>query len=200
MRGAHCVRRRADVVWRHIADSRGTGAYVRSLVFAVTALGDLTFYPKLTHQQIEWGGIQVAVFPYARWASAFVVLLVLLTIVGFARQMAREHRSHLVRALSHSLTSGVAAASMAGWTFLPRLFGQLHGDAGSQLNVIGMVAVLACAVILMIALGVGSLLWWLQSDPDERIQAPWVGFALMPVLISGLLVYGAGLGVLLVKG
>ena len=148
--------------------------------------------------QIVRGDLAAVAFPYARWASMFVVLLVALTVLGFARQMFRERASHLVRALSHSLTSGVAAASLAGWSFLPRLVDQLRSNPVHGARLAGVLAVLVVAVVLIVAMCSGSLLWWRQADPDERIRAPWIGFALLPVLLSGLVVYGAGLGVLLV--
>ena len=53
--------------------------------------------------------------------SAAALLLVVLVVFSFGRQMAREKREHLIRALSHAVTSGVAALAVAGWCFLPDL-------------------------------------------------------------------------------
>ena len=174
---------------------------VLSIAFAVMALDGVGFYPGSTAAGSGRSGIDAAViFPYAHWASAFVTLLVILTVVGFARQMAREERSHLVRALSHSLTSGVASVSMAGWLFLPGLFDELAHTTAQGPRFAGVLVILGAAVVLILALASESLLWWGQSDPDERVRAPWVGFALLSVLFSGLVVYGAGLGVRLIQG
>ena len=54
-------------------------------------------------------------------ALAMGLLLVVLVVFSFGRQMAREKREHLIRALSHAVTSGVAALAVAGWCFLPDL-------------------------------------------------------------------------------
>lgn len=165
---------------------------VLAVGFAATSLGDLTFYPRLTSREMSLGGLNVAMYPYARWASAFVILLVAITIVGFARQMAREERSHLVRSLSHSMLSAVACASAAGWTFLPRMLSQWRGRPGS--------AAILCIVIglgFVLALIVASYLWWREEDSDPSVRAPWVGFALLPVLLSGLVAYGCSLALTL---
>lgn len=168
-------------------------AGVLALLLAVTPLGDMTFYPRLSPKTIHAGGTVVDIFPYARWASAFVILLVAITIVGFARQMARADRSHLVRSLSHSLVSAVACASVAGWTFLPRAFDHVHFSLQTLTVVVIVVAVFFASV-----LAVDSWLWWKDSDPDPQIRAPWIGFALLPVMLSGLVAYGCGLALTII--
>ena len=50
-----------------------------------------------------------SVLPWYSWALAMGLLLVVLVVFSFGRQMAREKREHLIRALSHAVTSGVAA-------------------------------------------------------------------------------------------
>ena len=62
-----------------------------------------------------------SVLPWYSWALAMGLLLVVLVVFSFGRQMAREKREHLIRALSHAVTSGVAALAVAGWCFLPDL-------------------------------------------------------------------------------
>ena len=49
------------------------------------------------------------------WIAGVGGLLIVLIIVSFGRQMARENRTHLIRSLSHSVVEGVAMiASAAG--------------------------------------------------------------------------------------
>ena len=47
-----------------------------------------------------------SVLPWYSWALAMGLLLVVLVVFSFGRQMAREKREHLIRALSHAVTSG----------------------------------------------------------------------------------------------
>ena len=53
------------------------------------------------------------------WIAGVGGLLIVLIIVSFGRQMARENRTHLIRSLSHSVVEGVAMIASAGWCFLP---------------------------------------------------------------------------------
>ena len=46
-----------------------------------------------------------SVLPWYSWALAMGLLLVVLVVFSFGRQMAREKREHLIRALSHAVTS-----------------------------------------------------------------------------------------------
>ena len=49
------------------------------------------------------------------WIAGVGGLLILLIVISFGRQMARENRTHLIRSLSHSVVEGVAMiASAAG--------------------------------------------------------------------------------------
>ena len=94
-----------------------------------------------------------SVLPWYSWALAMGLLLVVLVVFSFGRQMAREKREHLIRALSHAVTSGVAALAVAGWCFLP--------DLGAMLakgTVAGTVA-LIILIVLGLALAVASTLW-----------------------------------------
>ena len=110
-----------------------------------------------------------------------------LVVFSFGRQMAREKRDHLIRALSHAVTSGVAALAVAGWCFLP--------DLGAMLakgTVAGTVA-LAVLIALGLALAVASALWVRDADPDPDIAHPWIGTGLMPVMLMGVTIAATAL-------
>ena len=114
-----------------------------------------------------------SVLPWYSWALAMGLLLVVLVVFSFGRQMAREKREHLIRALSHAVTSGVAALAVAGWCFLP--------DLGAMLIVLGL------------ALAVASTLWVRDADPDPDIRYPWIGTGLMPVMLMGVTIAATAL-------
>ncbi|MBT1164038.1 hypothetical protein [Bifidobacterium felsineum] len=126
-------------------------------------------------------------YPWYSWALAAGLLLVVLVIFSFARQMARENRSHLIRALSHAVTSGVAAIAVAGWCFLPALGSMLlKGTTEGTITVIVL-------VILALALAVASTLWVRDADPDPAIRHPWIGTGLLPVMFMGVTIAAATL-------
>lgn len=164
---------------------------VISMAIALLALHNV---PKRSrYVAIGMNNVDTAVHPYAFWAVGFVVLLVALTVFGFGRQMVRERRSHLVRALSHSLSSGVAAASVAGWAFLPEVLTHMEsGNRGGETTV-ELTTSLLFAIVLVLLLSSLSYLWWKEPDPDSTVPLPWVGFALLPTMFSGMVVYGVGL-------
>ena len=115
------------------------------------------------------------------------IVLVVLVVFSFGRQMAREKREHLIRALSHAVTSGVAALAVAGWCFLP--------DLGAMLakgTVAGTVA-LIILIVLGLALAVASTLWVRDADPDPDIRYPWIGTGLMPVMLMGVTIAATAL-------
>ena len=69
-----------------------------SLACAVgQSLGVVFFPPRATGAE---GAEAVGFYPQETWAAGVVGLLVALVLVSFARQMAREDRSHLIRSLS----------------------------------------------------------------------------------------------------
>ena len=120
-----------------------------------------------------------SVLPWYSWALAMGLLLVVLVVFSFGRQMAREKREHLIRALSHAVTSGVAALAVAGWCFLP--------DLGAMLakgTVAGTVA-----LIILIVLGLALAV----ADPDPDIRYPWIGTVLMPVMLMGVTIAATAL-------
>ena len=100
------------------------------------------------------------------WIAGVGGLLILLIVVSFGRQMARENRTHLIRSLSHNVVEGVAMIGSAGWCFLPVLL----------------------ALLLIIALDACSYWWNRDADPDPQSKNPWIGIALLPVMISGIVV------------
>lgn len=114
------------------------------------------------------------------WALAAGALLVVLVIFSFARQMLREDRSHLIRALSHAVTSGVAAIAVAGWCFLPDLYALVMKG-----NVAAIVALVVIA-LLAVALGVASYFWVRDADPAPTALRPWIGIGLLPVMLMGV--------------
>ena len=119
--------------------------------------------------------------------TILTLLLVVLVVFSFGRQMAREKREHLIRALSHAVTSGVAALAVAGWCFLP--------DLGAMLakgTVAGTVA-LIILIVLGLALAVASTLWVRDADPDPDIRYPWIGTGLMPVMLMGVTIAATAL-------
>ena len=85
-----------------------------------------------------------SVLPWYSWALAMGLLLVVLVVFSFGRQMAREKREHLIRALSHAVTSGVAALAVAGWCFLP--------DLGAMLAKGTVAGTVALIILIVLAL------------------------------------------------
>lgn len=128
-----------------------------------------------------------SVLPWYSWALAMGLLLVVLVVFSFGRQMAREKREHLIRALSHAVTSGVAALAVAGWCFLP--------DLGAMLakGTVAGTVVLIILIVLGLALAVASTLWVRDADPDPDIRYPWIGTGLMPVMLMGVTIAATAL-------
>lgn len=112
------------------------------------------------------------------WALWVGVLLIALTVVSFGRQMARENRSHLIRALSHCMTAGVAAIAVSGWMFLPWVL--------TSTSAVLMTIVL---LVVLAVMAYASTFWVRELDPDPAAKVPWMGAALLPVMFSGLAVF-----------
>ncbi|KFI96965.1 hypothetical protein [Bifidobacterium stellenboschense] len=123
-----------------------------------------------------------------RWAAAVAGLLVVLTIVSFGRQMLREERSHLIRALSHCVTGGAAAISLAGWLFFPYVVA--GAITAPTILFAGVVAVM---VLFALVLAYASVWWLRELDADPAQRAPWIGVALLPVMFFGLVSFAAAL-------
>ncbi|NMM93284.1 hypothetical protein [Bifidobacterium oedipodis] len=121
------------------------------------------------------------------WALSAGFLLVALVVFSFGRQMARANRTHLIRALSHAVTSGVAAISVAGWCFLPEL-GELV-TRGTTAGIVTIVILVALAA----ALAAASVLWVRDADPDPEIRQPWAGTGVLTTMLMGAPVAAATL-------
>jgi len=66
------------------------------------------------------------------WIAGVGGLLILLIVISFGRQMARENRTHLIRSLSHSVVEGVAMIASAGWDRHGRVRRGAAGDRGAR--------------------------------------------------------------------
>lgn len=144
-----------------------------SLIFVVVPFPSGGIAPK----RIASGG---NIPSWYSWALVVGLLLVVLVVFSFGRQMARENRSHLIRSLSHAVTSGVAAIAVAGWCFLPDL-----GTMIARNTTVGTIAVIVL-IILAAALAVASMLWVRDADPDPNASHPWIGIGLLPVMLMGV--------------
>ncbi|RSX51045.1 hypothetical protein D2E25_1893 [Bifidobacterium goeldii] len=165
----------------------GLVAGVLSVTCAVTPLASDSFFPAAGPLALDGKHLM---YRLVRWAVCFAVLLIVLTIVAFGRQMAREERSHLIRALSHCVTGGAASVSVAGWCFLPDLV--TIGAAAPDEGLLGaFIAVMAVFAVIAVLFAICSVPWWREADPDPALPAPWVGIGLLPVMFSGLMVFAA---------
>lgn len=167
----------------------GAVAGVLSLACVATALGS-KIVP--ASDAIMGNELTRSTYPMMRWAAAVAGLLVVLTVVAFGRQMARENRSHLIRALSHCVTGGAASISLAGWVFLPYVVAAGH-HAGGSLGMPGYVVLIAVMVVVALLLAYASVFWLKELDPADDARAPWVGVAMLPVMLFGLMVFAAAL-------
>ena len=161
-----------------------------SFVFAFNALGSGVLYPPLH----TTGKLAVTAGPLIRWACVYVFLLAAFTVIGFARQMAREQRADLVRSLSQSLTGVVAMAGMPGWLFIV-VAASAHPFGGARFWAADAVCVVALALVVLMM--VASRYWLKDFDPDPAVPTPWIGIALLPVMLLGLVAFAATLALLL---
>ena len=140
------------------------------------------------------------------WIAGVGGLLIVLIIVSFGRQMARENRTHLIRSLSHSVVEGVAMIASAGWCFLPVLLPTTHSTAAmsaasgatvdmfSNVTTTWVVAAIV-TVLVAVALTVCSYFWHRDADPEPDARSPWIGLALLLVMLTGLAVGLAALAI-----
>lgn len=141
------------------------------------------------------------------WIAGVGGLLILLIVISFGRQMARENRTHLIRSLSHSVVEGVAMIASAGWCFLPVLLPTTHSRAAamsaasgatvdmfSNVTMTWVVAAIV-TVLVAVALTVCSYFWHRDADPEPTARDPWIGIAMLPVMIAGAVVGIAALAV-----
>lgn len=134
------------------------------------------------------------------WIAGVGGLLIVLIIVSFGRQMARENRTHLIRSLSHSVVEGVAMIASAGWCFLPVLLPTTHSRAAATVDMFSNVTttwVVAAivTVLVAVALTVCSYFWHRDAAPEPDARSPWIGLALLPVMLTGLAVGLAALAI-----
>ena len=90
------------------------------------------------------------------------------------------------------LGGGAASISLAGWAFLPYVVvtGQfVEGEASTGKFVALIVAMIVVALLLAYA----SVFWMKELDPAEDAREPWVGVAMLPVMLFGLVVFAAAL-------
>ena len=167
----------------------GAAAGLLSLACVSTALGSVVVPASDAIMNDE---LARNTYPMMRWAAAVAGLLVLLTVVAFGRQMAREERSHLIRALSHCVTGGAASLSLGGWVFLPYVVAAGR-NAGATGNMPKFVALIAAMAVVALLLAYASVFWLRELDPADNACEPWVGVALLPVMLFGLAVFAAAL-------
>ncbi len=118
----------------------------------------------------------------AAWCAGVAGLLVVLVVAAFIRQMARPQRTDMIVQLAHMVTDGVVSIAASGWCFLPMLFHEV--GAADVWRIVCVVVVVAGAV----ALAVVSRLWYREAQPLPGARAAWVGFGLLPVMLTGALV------------
>ena len=120
------------------------------------------------------------------WIAGVGGLLILLIVVSFGRQMARENRTHLIRSLSHNVVEGVAMIGSAGWCFLSTLLpirsGENAASAEFAVSPAWTVSVIV-SLLLIVALDACSYWWNRNADPDPQSKNP-----LLPVMISGIVI------------
>lgn len=175
---------RDGVAGRVIAGIVGVGSLVCA---AVQALHGMLF--PVPAEGAEHAVVRV--FSQETWAAGIVVLLIVLVLVSFARQMARENRVHLIRSLSHGVTGGVAMIAAPGWCFLPDFMKECGGATGLASTAVGV----SCVVIVVLAvlLAGASYLWARDADPTPRVDHPYIGLGLMPVMLMGPVIAVASL-------
>ena len=81
---------------------------------------------------------------------------------------------------------------MAGWAFLPYVVvaGQfVEGEASTGKFIALIVAMIVVALLLAYA----SVFWMKELDPAEDAREPWIGVAMLPVMLFGLVVFAAAL-------
>lgn len=161
---------------------------VATLVFGLVSIGVATLTDStqgVRGFESEQGLARISGTLLERWAFAFVILLVVLIVFGFAAQMARERRVLLVRSLSSAILSGVAAICLGGWPVTARFWRALR-DAGFGVRTLPLVLAVVVIAMLVVALALISWRWWREYAADAPTRS-WVGFGVLPVMMAGLL-------------
>lgn len=120
------------------------------------------------------------------WAAAFAILVTVLVIIGFALQMARRKRTHLIRSLSESIFGAVACTAAGGWPFFAFLT-RMVADGYQSRFAMALVMVTILALVMLTAIGVAATLWWRDIRADE--PGSWFGVAMLPVMFAGMVFY-----------
>ena len=128
------------------------------------------------------------------WFAAVGGLLVVLVVVSFGRQMAREERSNLIRGLSHSVLDGIAMIAATGWRFLPGLLAAGFSGVMGAAWIVACVAVVGVAVVFAVA----GATWLTGMDAETGALHPELGMSVLPVMLCGAAVPVAALIVALV--
>ncbi|MCT6811304.1 MAG: hypothetical protein M3028_07335, partial [Bifidobacterium sp.] len=111
------------------------------------------------------------------WLSTAALLLALLAVFMFVRQMLRRDRRMVIRGISATAMGGVTAVAASGWVFLPELVRSLYPD---------LMPILVVLVALLLLVGLMTSGYrWAQEAADRRGA---VGLALMSVLLAGSIV------------
>ena len=79
----------------------------------------------------------------------------------------------------------------AGWCFLSTLLPIRSGENAASTEFAGSPAWIVSVIVsllLIVALDVCSYWWNRNADPDPQSKHPWIGIALLPVMISGIVV------------
>lgn len=130
---------------------------------------------------------QPAYYTAAGWMPGVAVLLVTLIVLGFIRQMARPVRTNMLVQMSHMIMDGVCSIAASGWIFLPLMVQEARQWDAMRIGIAVVV------VLIAVALCVVSHLWYRDAQPLPEAQQPWIGFALMPVMLTGAAVGTAAL-------
>ena len=154
-------------------------AYV--VLFGVTGVLEFTFGNQ--------GGVAQGV------AIALAVVLLVLFQVGWPFRAGIADR--LIGAVAGVLSILCARPSLAsqlfypaGWCFVPDLIDM--GSASPDNGLLTRFIIVAAAfVVVAVLFAVCSVSWSREADPDPAAPAPWLGIGLLPVMLSGLLVFAA---------
>ena len=115
------------------------------------------------------------------WFAAVGGLLVVLVVVSFGRQMAREERSDLIRGLSHSVLDGVAMIAATGWRFLPGMLAAGFAGPMDAAWIVGCVALVGIAAVFAVA----GATWLTGMDAEADALHPELGMGVLPVMLCG---------------
>lgn len=137
-------------------------------------------------------------WPLARlWLESTALLLTILAVVMFVRQMARKNRRMVIRGISATALSGLAVVCASGWVLLPSLCSLVAGSMEAAPLAVALVVVVG--LILLAGLVLAGREWGRDlavADAEEaekagqtnRVGPAWFGMALVPVMLSGALV------------